>query len=142
MLPQYQKILVTTDFTENSDFAFKHAVMLARQTDARIYLLHVLAELEITNWDKAHEALKQELKEFADKELKNHPEDIAHFVEPIVATGNPVHRIVETADNLDVDVVIMGTHGKGLIDHALLGSITEKVLKKIRRPIFVVPLPH
>ncbi len=52
MLPRYDKILVTTDFTENSDYAFRHAVILARQNDAKIYLLHVLEELEATNKEK------------------------------------------------------------------------------------------
>lgn len=142
MLPSYDKILVPTDFTENSDHAFRHAVILARQYNAKIYLLHVLTELEITNREKAHTVFKQDLEDFARKELKNHPEDISHFVEPMTAAGNPVHRILETADSLDADIIIMGTHGKGAIDHALLGSISEKVLKKSRVPVFVVPLPH
>lgn len=142
MLPSYDKILVPTDFTVNSDHAFKHAVILARQNNAKIYLLHVLPELEKTNKEKAHTVLKQDLEEFAQKELKNHPDDFAHFVEPMTAAGNPVHRILEAADSLKVDIIIMGTHGKGIIDHALLGSISEKVLKKARVPVFIVPLPH
>lgn len=142
MLPQYEKILVTTDFTENSDYAFRHAVILARQNNARIYLLHVLTELEETNRDKAFSVLKQDLEEFAQKELKNHPEDYEHFVEPLVAGGNPVHRILETADAIGAEIIIMGTHGKGPIDHALLGSVAEKVLRKAKLPVFVIPLPQ
>jgi len=142
MLPSYDTILVPTDFTENSDHAFKHAVVLARQNNAKIYLLHVLTELEKTNKERAHKVLNQDLNDFAQKELKNHPDDVANFVEPMTAAGNPVHRILETADSLKADVIIMGTHGKGIIDHALLGSISEKVLKKARVPVFIVPLPH
>ena len=46
MLPTYQNILVATDFTKNSDHAFRHAVLLARLHDAKIHLLHVIAQIE------------------------------------------------------------------------------------------------
>lgn len=162
MLPHYDKILVTTDFTENSDNAFKHAVMLARQNNAQIYLLHVLPlvdssmrsylssvlgenkleELESANMEKARETLKKELDDFAKAELKDYPEDYARFAGAKVAAGHPVVKILETADDLDVDVIVMGTHGKGPLEHAFLGSTTEKILRKSHRPVFAIPLPH
>ncbi len=162
MLPHYEKILVTTDFTPNSDNAFKHAVMLARQNNAKIYLLHVLPlvdssmrsylssvlgeskleDLEQSNMEKARTTLKDNLDEFAKTELKDYPEDYARFAGAEVAAGHPVVKILETADRLDVDVIVMGTHGKGLLEHAFLGSTAEKVLKKSPRPVFAIPLSH
>ena len=161
MLPHYDKILVTTDFTENSDHAFRHAVMLARQNDAKIYLLHVLPlvdssmrsylssvlgenkleELEDSNMEKARISMTKELDEFAKTELKDYPEDYARFAGAEVAAGHPVVKILEIADRLDADVVVMGTHGKGPLEHVFLGSTAEKVLKKSPRPVFVIPLP-
>lgn len=161
MLPLYNKILVTTDFTPNSDFAFKHAVMLARQNDAKIYLLHVLPqvdtsmrsylssvlgedrleEFEQNNLEKARKELAANLEAFAKNELKNFPEDYARFAGAQVETGHPVFKILEVAEKLDVDVLVMGTHGKGAIEHAFLGSVAEKVLRKCKRPVFVIPLP-
>ncbi len=161
MLPHYDKILVTTDFTENSDHAFRHAVMLARQNDAQIYLLHVLPlvdssmrsylssvlgenkleELEHSNMEKARSSMTKELSEFAKKELKDYPDDYARFAGAEVAAGHPVVKILETADRLNVDVIVMGTHGKGPLEHVFLGSTAEKVLKKSPRPVFVIPLP-
>lgn len=162
MLPLYKKILVTTDFTPNSDHAFKHAVMLARQNDAKIHLLHVLPqvdssmrsylssvlgesrleEFEHSNMEKAKVELTKNLDEFAKKELENFPEDYARFAGADVVTGHPVVRILEAADRLDVDVIVMGTHGKGPLEHVFLGSVAEKVLKKSPRPVFVIPLPN
>lgn len=162
MLPLYEKILVTTDLTENSDHAFRHAVMLARQNNARIYLLHVmpqvdssmrsylssvlgesrLEEFEQINMDKAKEQLTQTLNDFVEEELKNFPEDRARFAGSEIVPGHPVVKILETADRLDVDVIVMGTHGKGPLEHAFLGSVAEKVLKKSHRPVFVIPLPN
>ncbi len=161
MLPFYKRILVTTDLTPNSEFAFKHAVMLGRRNNAKIYLLHVLPQVdssmrsylssvmgesrledfEKSNMEKAREELKQDLDDFAKKELANFPEDLARFAGAEVAIGHPVIKILETADRLDVDLIVMGTHGKGFIEQAFLGSVAEKVLKKSTRPVFVIPLP-
>lgn len=162
MLPFYKKILVTTDLTPNSEYAFRHAVMLARRNDAKIYLLHVLPqvdssmrgylsavlgkneldELETTNMENAKISMKKELEDFTRKELVDFPEDLARFAEVIVAIGHPVVKILEEADQLDVDLTVMGTHGKGPIEQAFLGSVAEKVLKKSKRPVFVVPLQN
>src|SRR6056297_1711708 len=161
MLPLYNKILVTTDFTPNSEYAFKHAVMLARQNNAEIHLLHVMSQVdssmrsylssvlgeerleafEQTNMEKAKAALKKDLDTFATSELKEYPEDLARFAGSEVVLGHPVVKILETADHLDVDVIVMGTHGKGALEHMFLGSVTEKVLRKCHRPVFVIPLP-
>ncbi len=161
MLPLYQTILVTSDFTENSDHAFKHAVMLARQNNARIHLLHViqqvdssmrgylasvvgesrLAEFEKNNYDNAQKELQQQLDEFAEKELKNFPEDLARFAGSRVVVGQPVQQILDVAEELNADVIVMGTHGKGVLEHAFLGSVAEKVLRKTTRPVFTIPLP-
>jgi nucleotide-binding universal stress UspA family protein len=161
MLPSYNKILVTTDLTPNAEFAFKHAVMLARHNGAKIYLLHVLPQVdssmrsylsavlgesrlegfEKSNMEKAQDDLKRTLDDFAKQELASFPEDLARFAGTEVVTGHPVIKILETADRLDVDLIVMGTHGKGAIEQAFLGSVAEKVLKKSKRPMFVVPLP-
>ena len=161
MLPFYKKILVTTDFTPNSEFAFKHAVMLARRNNAKIYLLHVLPqvdstmrsyvssvlgenqleELERSNMGKAKDDLERSLDAFAKKELAVFPEDLARFAGAEVEIGHPVVKILEVANRLDVDLIVMGTHGKGIIEQAFLGSVAEKVLRKSTRPVFVVPLP-
>jgi len=160
MLPAYKTILVATDFTPNADQAFYHAVMLARQHDAKIYLLHVvpevdasmrsylssvmgkekLEEFEKNHQQEAHAELKIELDNFAAKELVDHPEDLARFAGSEVVIGNPVIQIIEAGKRLNADVIVMGTHSKGVLEHAFLGSVAEKVLKKANRPIFVVPL--
>ncbi len=161
MLPFYKRILVTTDFTPNSEFAFKHAVMIARNNNAKIYLLHVLPqvdssmrsylssvmgenrleELEQNNMGKAREEIQRELDNFAKTELTDFPEDLERFAGAEVAIGHPVIKILEVANRLDVDLIVMGTHGKGPIEQAFLGSVAEKVLKKSTRPVFVIPLP-
>ena len=54
--------------------------------------------------------------------------------------GNPVVEILAAADRINADLVVMGTHSKGALKYALLGSVAEKVLRKSHRPTLVVPL--
>ena len=160
MLPVYKKILVASDFTENSYHAFKHAVMMARHNDAKLYMVHVvpqvdpsmrsyissvmgegnLEKFEKTNKVAAHDNLKKELLAFAREELSDFPADWKRFSGVEIVSGAPVFKILEVADNIDADLIVMGSHGKGPLKHAFLGSVAEKVLKKSHRPVFVVPL--
>ena len=161
MLPNYTDILVATDLTPNAVQAFKHAVMMARRNRANIHLLHVVPEVDpamrsyisalmikgsLEKFDTQHEAeareeIRERLKKFAADELADHPEDLDRVVSVDVLHGDPVARILETADRLQIDVIVMGTHGKGAMEYTFLGSVAEKVLRKTRRPVFIIPLP-
>ncbi|MEA3544123.1 MAG: universal stress protein [Thermodesulfobacteriota bacterium] len=161
MLPLYSNILLPIDFTPNSDHAFKHAVMIARMNNAKIHLLHVMPEIDSTminyistflgeskmaelQQDSAKTVqgeMKKTLDDFAKAELVNFPEDLDRFAETEVSVGHPVVKILEAANKLNVDLIVMGTHGKGVLGHTFLGSVAEKVLNKSTRPVFIVPLP-
>jgi nucleotide-binding universal stress UspA family protein len=160
MLPNYKSILIATDLTPNSEHAFKHAVLLARQPKASIHLLHIVPEIdtsfrsyvssmmgegkleafETQHEEQARAEIKRELDEFSRQELADYPEDLKNIASIEVIHGHPVSCILQEADRLDVDVIVMGTHGKGPIGHAFLGSVAEKVLNKSTRPVFVVPI--
>ncbi len=161
MLPNYRNILVATDLSHNAANAFRHAVMMARRNKAKLHLLHVVPEVdasmrsyisalmakgsldrfETEHEEAARKELRKELKKFAEEELTDHPEDLQRVASIEVLHGNPVAMILQRADQLDVDVIVMGTHGKGAVEYAFLGSTAEKVLRKTRRPVFVVPIP-
>jgi nucleotide-binding universal stress UspA family protein len=161
MLPNYKEILVATDLTPNAVQAFKHAVMMARRNKANIHLLHVVPEVDpsmrsyisammlkgsLEKFDTQHEEearqeIRDRLKKFAADELADHPEDLERVTSVDVLHGDPVARILQTADRLQIDVIVMGTHGKGAMEYSFLGSVAEKVLRKTRRPVFIVPLP-
>jgi nucleotide-binding universal stress UspA family protein len=59
----------------------------------------------------------------------------------IVRAGYPVEEILNIADAQGCDVIVLGTHGKGLLKQAFLGSVARSVLERIRKPVFIVPLP-
>jgi len=161
MLPNYKNILVPTDLSSNAVHAFRHAIMMARRNKARLHLLHVIPEVDasmrsyisammvkgsLNRFESEHEeqarlAIQKELREFAEQELADHPEDLQRIASIAVIHGHPVAEILKTADQLDADVIVVGSHGKGLVEYAFLGSTAEKVLRKSRRPVFVIPVP-
>jgi nucleotide-binding universal stress UspA family protein len=162
MLPAYKNILIATDLTPNSEHAFKHAVLLARHSKAKIHLLHVVPEVdssfrsyvssimgegklesfEAQHEDQARNKLKKELDEFTRNELANFPEDFKNIASIEIVHGRAVSQILQTADRIEADVIVMGTHGKGVLGHTFLGSVAEKVLQKSKKPVFIIPIPE
>jgi len=161
MIPKIQTVLYATDLSKNSAYAFRYAINTARQHNATIHLLHViephspqedallLTYIEKEEIDRrrkdANEKLRMRIEErltqFAERELQNDPETMKRVVGIHVVQGNPATEILNMADKLGCDIVIMGTHGKGLISHTFLGSVAEKVLHRIRIPVYIIPIP-
>jgi nucleotide-binding universal stress UspA family protein len=161
MLPNYKNILYATDLTPNSEYAFKHAVMMARRSQAKIHLLHVVPEIDagfrsyvsavmgdgkLESFEEQHEeearkGLKKRLEMFAQEELEDHPKDFKSIARIEVVHGHAVSEILLAADRFNADVIVMGTHGKGTKGHTFLGSVAEKVLHKSKIPVFVIPIP-
>jgi len=165
MIPQIRNILYATDLTKNSAYAFRYAINSAQKHDAQIYILHVLQklspseeaniavyvysylphlQLEKIRQEKKNELINRinkRLGEFADQELKDDPEMLKRLASILVVDGDPADEILEKAEELNCDLIVMGTHGKGLISHTFLGSVSEKVLHRTRKPVFIVPIP-
>lgn len=160
MIPAYKRILYATDLSDNAAHAFQHAISIAAQADALITIVHVLPKMDpsVANYvnmvmgekrllelGREHdtqviEAIKGRLREFAEAELQGRPDDLKRVVGIEVCHGTPAAEILEMADRIEADLVVLGSHGKGRINYAFLGSVAEKVLRKIRRPVFIVPL--
>lgn len=160
MIPRYSTILYATDLSENAAHAFRHAISVARCHDARIRILHVLpevdsavlnyvsiamgeeklADLEVGHKSAVKEIIRQRLHDFARDELGEHPADVDRVIGVEVHHGSPVAEILKAADRHDVDLVVVGSHGKGRLKYAFLGSVAEKLLRKSQRPVLVVPL--
>jgi nucleotide-binding universal stress UspA family protein len=158
MIPRIKKILYATDLSENSAYAFRYAVSSAQQHGAKIHILHVMEEIktnilaayyELEKLQEIREKGKQEIKDriqkrletFCQRELMKDPECRDLVASTEVVEGDPAAEILRKADELGVDLVIMGTHGKGLLEHAFLGSVAEKVLHRIKVPVLTIPIP-
>ena len=58
-----------------------------------------------------------------------------------VCEGFPAEEILKKADEFNCDAIVMGTHGKGIIANTFLGSTAKRVLRRTRKPVFIIPLP-
>ena len=85
--------------------------------------------------------IKKRLSAFSDKELKDYPKAEGLIESIQVCEGFPADTILEKANELECDAIIMGTHGKGIIANTFLGSVTKRVLRRTRKPVFIIPLP-
>ena len=162
MIPEIRKILYATDLSANSAYAFRYAINSAKHHDAKIVLLHVLEQLSAgaqamvrafiskeqqkkslnENITYTMDRIRDRLKAFCERELEGDP-DCADRVESIeVCEGFPAEEILKKANELGCDAIIMGTHGKGMIRHAYLGSTTKRVLRRVKKPVFIIPLPE
>lgn len=154
MIRKIKKILYTTDLSPNSAYAFRYAINSAKKHDATIIILHVveerapffeeerqkmISEKKIT---EAMDRIRNQLKIFCDRELKDDPKCADRVVSIEVCQGYPPEEILKKADELNCDVIVMGTHGKGVIRHSFLGSAAQKVLRRVRKPVFIIPLPE
>jgi len=161
MMPEIQRILYTTDLSDNSVYAFRYAINSAKKHDAKIIILHVLEELpsfaqvmiqnyfdeeqqkKISEESIAHtmDRISKRLNVFCHKELENDPESMDRIESIEICKGYPPNEILKKVDELECDAIVMGTHGKGIIRHTYLGSMTKKVLRRVRKPVFIIPLP-
>jgi nucleotide-binding universal stress UspA family protein len=145
---QLKKILVPTDFSEVSRQALRYAIPFAREFGATVILLFV-AQLSFPGSefvDVNLAKLETDMREGAVQQLQQWSQHCVAArlpVQTLVRIGAPVEEIVRAAQELDVDVIIMSTHGHTGLAHALLGSITEKVVRHARCPVLVVrPKEH
>jgi glycine betaine transporter len=136
----WKRILVPTDFSEASAAAIHQGVELARTFRADLLLLNVgdqAAEmatefpigLDASLADAQRERLLKVLTPSVQAEL------CAEF---LVAEGSPAAEIVRCALDHEVDLIVMGTHGRGGVSHALLGSVAERVVRTAPCPVLVV----
>jgi nucleotide-binding universal stress UspA family protein len=165
MIPKIEKILYTTDLSQNSEYVFGYAMNLAIKYDATLIVLYVIEpiqpsvkaiisthiyeeykeKLQGKKFYNVENQIKEKIEKFCRQELKDYP-DAGDGVEAIrIYEGYPADIILEKADSFDCDVsdvIVMGSHGKGIISQTFLGSVSRRVLRRTRKPVFINPLPR
>jgi len=142
------KILCPFDFSENSQEAFQYAIhLMLKDDDASIYLLHVVDSRVFDYGGPIYEqeapaimaTFDQSTREQLERKLLAEiPEKIKKRVETIILCGVPFVEIIKTARDKDVDLIVIGTHGRTGLAHMLIGSVAEKVVRKAPCPVLSV----
>ena len=152
MIPEIKRILYATDFSKNSVYAFYYALGMAEKNDATIVLLHVVEPLPkfAIGFKDFREMVEQEKKEEVTQEIEKRRKAIDQFIpldvgklvsNVMIRIGYPMEEILKVADEERCDVIILGSHGKGILTQTFLGSVSNAVLQRTKKPVFIIPLP-
>jgi nucleotide-binding universal stress UspA family protein len=151
-------ILAPTDFSKFSGFALEWAAYLAQCMKADLILLHVIAEEEGKIIEeiigegavvRIPKGIRQNVVEERQKKLKEQFDMVVSSdlkrsirVEEMTRIGVPFLEIIKVAKEKDVDMIIMGTHGRTGLAHVLIGSVAEKVVHHAHCPVLTIKHPQ
>ena len=142
-----QKILVPTDFSDLSQQALEFALSLADRFRAKLYLINVW-ELPMTGSLLPPEPYPESIMTEEQKAGQEHLTKVTNElkasgfdVEPVFVFGKPYMEIVRAAADLDIDLIVLASHGRSGVSHLLLGSVAEKVVRLAPCPVFTVKAP-
>ncbi len=144
----FQRILFCTDFSANADFAFQYALDAAiRRPGCTLYLLHVIPEPDAQFWktyiyeveDVDAKAKRDIDQRIAEVYLPRIPETVSFKVE--MRIGRDYIQILEFARRHQVDLIVIGRHGRSALENVLFGNVAEKVVRKADCAVLVVPGP-
>ena len=142
MIPQMKKILYATDLSKNSSYAFLYATDIARRHDAKILILHAIEPIPpyAESYTGMTDEMKRKQQEETAEEIKKHLQDFCKKAEAqigprcvelvskiLIPRGHPREAILNAADEEGDDMIVLGTHGKGFLTHAFLGSVSSAV---------------
>jgi nucleotide-binding universal stress UspA family protein len=139
-----QRILVPHDFSDTSTAALNYGIELARKFGAQLSVLHVgnqaRSDLDTEFPLGLHGSIEDGVRERLVKILT--PAQQTEFKpEFSVRAGMPASEIVQYAKEQTIDLIVMGTHGRGFMGHAVMGSVAEKVVRAAPCPVLTVRNP-
>lgn len=165
-----KKILYATDLSENARFAFAYAASLANMYDAKLVILHTLDEIpnidrtvigyiSTEQWEeikqrnieetresllgkrRSNTAIREVLDKFSENTQTTGENAPFETDEVLVVYGIPVEQIIKQADEKDCDLIVMGTHGHGVLAGTMMGSTAQRVMRRSKKPVMVIRLP-
>ncbi|MGB9958448.1 universal stress protein [Haloferax prahovense] len=139
----YSEILVPTDGSRAAERAIDHALDLAKTYDARIHALYVVDTSIYTSLDAGADVVIDALEREGDAATRHvlaAAEEAGIDAQAEVVTGTAYRSIREYIDDHDINLVVMGTHGRTGLSHYLLGSVTERVVRTSPVPVLTIRL--
>jgi nucleotide-binding universal stress UspA family protein len=141
----FTRILVPTDFSQPSDVALDYAREVANKFGASLHLLHVIEtpvavmspEVGIVDSPELRAQLFEDARDRLQRRIT--PNDRTHHAATTeIVWGTSAHSIVTYATERGMDLIVMGTHGRGGVAHLLMGSVAEKVVRHAPCPVMTV----
>lgn len=141
----FQNILYATDFSDSSLSAAAYARTLAKLTGARLQVLHVIGELADPRRSQLQPQtlclLEQELEAQAIREMESFcreqfGDEVEYHNEVVI--GTPFQEILKRIEQGNIDLVVVGTHGRTGIEHVIVGSTAERLVRRSKVPVLTV----
>jgi len=140
------KLLACVDLSDSTKIIVKKIEELAKSLSAKVWLLHnALPEPDVVEFKVDPLAARESLaKKFHDEhrqiqELANRMRKAGVDTTALLVHGPTVETILQEASDLEVDMIVVGSHGRGAMFQLLVGSVSEGVLHKSRFPVLVIP---
>lgn len=147
-LSKPRRILVPTDLGEASEAAKVYGSMLAEGFGAALHILHVLPEapadapaIDASRWAELMEHARRSAEERLDALLSPH-ERAKLSVHTSIVFGRPVTKILEYAKDNGIDLIVIGSHGRTVMQKWWFGSVAQGVLLRAACPVVMVRPPH
>lgn len=149
----YNKILLPTDGSKNSEKAIEHALTIAEYENAEIVILNVVDSVYLAGLPEEDLITKSEMiLEEESKKVTSRVEEIINDIEEKKGSegksikmstrtveGNAADVILKLSEEEDIDLIVIASSGKHMLDRFLLGSVTEKTVRHTKVPILVIP---
>jgi nucleotide-binding universal stress UspA family protein len=145
-----KNVLVATDFSEPSDAALHYGREFARTFSATLHVLHVVDNVTrqygVESYGASLPELQQKIETAARTKLEgviNEEDRAALHAQPVIVTdaAKPA-AIVGYANEHNIDLIVMGTHGRGAVSRLFMGSVAERVVRTAACPVLTVHHPE
>ena len=140
-----KRILCATDFSDFSNHAIPYGIALAREFKAKLYVSHVIDLSSAAIYGEAVFALEEQqsrMTTYAHKEMTRLMGQEALEWEPLITVGNPANEIARLAADKQIDLAIAASHGRSGLKRLILGSVTERLMRTLPCPLWVVRSPE
>jgi len=140
-----KKVLIALDYDPTAKKVAEAGFTMAKEMGAEIVLVHVIVDFEIYSLNiinfapfqmESDIAMKDASRLFMEK-MKHHLGDM--MMKSVIKEGDFADCIVETVNEEDIDIIVMGTHSQKKLENTIMGSVTESVLRQLTIPLFIVP---
>ena len=144
-----KRILVPTDFSDNAAIALKNAIDIARQYDAKVYLLHVIDQVlyqclvDYCISDAVMQQIEKESLKIATEKLRQEVTRISDADSRVeisfdVRQGTPYYEIMKEQEEKKIDLIVIASHGKAGMPNNSIGSVAETVLKGAKGHVLLI----
>ena len=150
---EIKTVVTPIDFSDNAGLVVESAAYIAGTFGASLHVIFIVQNFEDYSGffvpQMSVPNIEHELFVGAEEQMESFCKAHQSFfnkagvgeVTSKVLVGDVGEKIVEYATEVEGDMIVMGTHGKGIVNQAFFGSVAKRVLRRVRKPVFIIPLP-